>query len=277
MEFDFDEDIFETKLKNSTIKEEQYFPKTCTPEWFVNSVLNEKSVDYYHQIMFEADLLYYKRDYNSALEKYFKRIEYLTVKNGALLCATLGSIIRCYLKLNQPDLAEHYIPKLLNGSFNPSDCSTYELAYNVYRKNEKYIESLSCIVQALDINPRNAFYWIYLYELLECIKIHLNLEKICVNSEEFIITDQLFQDVIQFAKFSLNDIYEKLEIPPHIQSILQKIKNYEKNEIREANNLKVKTEHNTLRFRYNKLIDLCCHGEQTRGEFFKKWFFGSLS
>ena len=84
-------------------------------KWFVNYVLNEKpTVDDYHLIMFEADLLYYKRDYKGALEKYFDRIRFLTVKNKALMCASLGSIIRCYLKLNQADLAETYIPQMVN-------------------------------------------------------------------------------------------------------------------------------------------------------------------
>lgn len=67
------------------------------------------------KITFAANLLYYKGDYEAALRKYEERVKVLSnLRNAPMLREINESIIRCYLKLKQYDLAESRLQMLVS-------------------------------------------------------------------------------------------------------------------------------------------------------------------
>ena len=98
-----------------------------TTQWFVSKKLSseeEPSLEECQLIKYQADLLFFRRDYGGALQKYEERLQYFTnLNNNSMLREVHGSIINCHLKLGSVENALHHVKEIV---------SRYE---NIFRRN----------------------------------------------------------------------------------------------------------------------------------------------
>lgn len=207
MEFNFEDDLFEEKKSNVHVESEKIFyrPKQCTDEWFLSADTVELlSPEDIQKITFAANLLYYKGDYEAALRKYEERVKVLSnLRNAPMLREINESIIRCYLKLKQYDLAESRLQMLLHGYNNPADSSMYKLAYDIYIVSGKPCEAAVQLVKAIDINPYYPAYWLALFDALKIL--HANQESFGFDDVKCSLNSNLLCHILVQAKILLTD------------------------------------------------------------------------
>jgi len=91
---------------------------TFSFQWFVEKDFGSKekmTLDDCQNIKFQADLLFYHKNYNGALLKYRERLQYLChINNNSMLREVHSSIINCLLKLNILEEAEYHVEELVS-------------------------------------------------------------------------------------------------------------------------------------------------------------------
>ncbi|XP_066931609.1 uncharacterized protein [Clytia hemisphaerica] len=178
MDIPFADDFFEDsddekQLKEKKKKQEPFVPKTCTNEWFVSEDFSSNpkpSLEDCQTIKAQADLLFYRKDYEGALKKYKERLQHLcNMNNNSMLREVHGSIINCYLKLDQMEKAVSHVTEILGTTGNPFDSYIYFLAHQVHQKVGNTEECGRCLFTAITINPWYVDYWLHFFQYLQKI------------------------------------------------------------------------------------------------------------
>ncbi|CAN8005662.1 unnamed protein product [Ixodes pacificus] len=100
MEFDFDDDVFDSPRIRTQISETCYNAKICTPEWFLSAA----GKDTEEQLLLakhKADYEYYRCDYANALESYTRCLGLVPKSNTAVQRDCIEGKARCCLKLGK--------------------------------------------------------------------------------------------------------------------------------------------------------------------------------
>jgi len=179
MEFSFDDSMFdddvEDKKKNGH-SSEVYIPKFCEPLWFRDKTVDSvESCKDFEIRRFQADLLYFKGEYEAALQIYQDHLQTLKKEDyGVPKRMLFSSIIQCFLKLGHFTEAIPLATDMLECKLNPSDSNTFFLAYEVFSANGMLKEALVNLQQAIAINDSLPLYWNKLGELYRQITVRLS-------------------------------------------------------------------------------------------------------
>ena len=87
-------------------------------QWFVSedfSSILKPSLEDCQVIKAQADLLFYRKNYEGALKKYKERLQHLcNMNNNSMLREVHGSIINCYLKLDELEKAVSHVKEIVS-------------------------------------------------------------------------------------------------------------------------------------------------------------------
>ena len=87
-------------------------------QWYTSKDLSNEeqpTLEDCQLIKYQADLLFYRKDYKGALAKYEERLQYLcNMNNNSMLREIHGSIINCHLKLGSVDKAVVHVKEIVS-------------------------------------------------------------------------------------------------------------------------------------------------------------------
>ncbi|CAN7939673.1 unnamed protein product, partial [Ixodes hexagonus] len=165
MEFDFDDDVFDSPKIRSRISETCYIAKICTPEWFLSAT----GKDTEEQLLLakhRADYEYYQRDYVNALESYTQCLALVPKSNTAVQRDCIEGKARCCLKLGKTREALQCAKELESLASNCDHrVALWMMLAEIHHHAANTPEEMAALCRCILVRPWTSELW---YRLSKC-------------------------------------------------------------------------------------------------------------
>jgi len=172
MEFgDFDDDLFGEE-RQKVIVDEHYSARFCDPGWFQQDYSDAQisKEDELGVKKYQAEYLFWKKDYKAAILKYEEAFELTNSNNTATHRECYEGLVRCFIKIGDNCNAVKYATKLHGTSKNDDQRTvSFSVLKEAHLAVGDFSEALNASQSLVTLHEANSDAWLKLAFVYSCI------------------------------------------------------------------------------------------------------------